>query len=241
MATFVLVHGSCFGGWVWRSVTAPLRQAGHTVFTPTLTGLGERVHLAQPTTDLATHVQDIVNVLEFEDLNDVILLGHSYTGMVITGVAERVPERLARLAYLSATVPEDGQSLYDASPPLFREVVEAQARERGDGWRWPLPPAAELDQFMTLKGFSDADKQWIWSKTTPQPLATYAERLAVSHPAARVIPRSYIYGTLDVPLPVVESARTSPEWDYHELPSGHWSMVTHPKELAALLASLASM
>jgi len=238
MSTFVLVHGSCFGGWVWRSVAEPLRRLGHIVYTPTLTGLGERVHLAHPGVDLETHVQDIVNVLDFEDLHDVILIGHSYSGMVITGVAERSPERLARLVYLSATVPEDGQSVYDASPPQFREVVETQAREHGDGWCWPLPPAAELDQFMTLEGFTDADKRWIWSKATPQPVGTYAQPLQVRNPAARAIPRAYIYGTLDVPLPIIEQARTSPDWDFHELPSGHWSMVTHPSELAALLARM---
>ena len=98
MGTFVLVHGSCLGGWVWRRVADPLRQAGHAVHTPTLTGLGERVHLARPDVDLDTHVQDVVNHLAFEDLADVVLVGHSYSGMVITGVAERVPERLARSA-----------------------------------------------------------------------------------------------------------------------------------------------
>jgi pimeloyl-ACP methyl ester carboxylesterase len=240
MPTFVLVPGAWLGGWCWQEVTPGLRQAGHQVYTPTLTGLGERRHLGGPQVDLDTHIQDIVNVLEFEDLRDVILLGHSYSGMVITGVAERVPERLTRLVYLSATVPGDGQSVYDASPPQFREVVEAQAREHGDGWRWPLPPADELDQFMTLEGFTDDDKRWVWSKATPQPIATYAQPLRVNNPAAQAIPHSYIYGTLDVPLPIVEHARTSPDWDFHELPAGHWAMVTHPSELAALLASLAA-
>jgi pimeloyl-ACP methyl ester carboxylesterase len=203
-----------------------------------LTGLGERAHLARPEINLDTHVQDIVNRLTFEDLADVVLVGHSYSGMVISGVAERVPERLARLVYLSACVPEDGQSVYDTTVPAFRELVEAAAREHGDGWRWPWPPAEELDQYLTLDGFTDDDKQCVWSKAVPQPLGTYRQPLRLRNPAARAVPRTYIHGTLDLVLPAVERVRTAPEWDYHELPSGHWAMITRPRELAALLASL---
>src|SRR5215207_4149767 len=107
MSTIVLVPGSWIGGWVWRRVSEPLRRAGHTVYTPTLTGLGERHHLARPAIDLDTHVQDIVGLLQFEDLANVVLVGHSYAGMVVSGVAEQVPEWLARLVYLDASVPSD--------------------------------------------------------------------------------------------------------------------------------------
>ncbi len=234
----MLVHGSWLGGWVWRRIADPLRQAGHAVSTPTLTGLGERAHLARPEVDLDTHVQDVVNHLAFEDLADVVLVGHSYSGMVITGVAERVPERLARLVYLSACVPEDRQSVYDTTVPLFREMVEAQAEEHGEGWRWPMPPADELDQYLTLAGFTDDDKQWVWSKAVPQPLGTYRQPLRLVDPAARAVPRTYIHGTLEAVLPFVEHARTAPSWDYHEVSSGHWAMITRPREVAALLASL---
>src|SRR5690242_2869175 len=107
MATYVLVPGAWLGGWCWQRVTPLLRAAGHEVYTPTLTGLGERVHLGSPETDLDTHIQDIVNVLVYEDLRDVVLLGHSYSGMVVTGVADRVPDRLSQLVYLDAIVPND--------------------------------------------------------------------------------------------------------------------------------------
>src|SRR4051812_23108269 len=113
MTTFVLVHGSRHGGWSWKRVAPLLRAAGHDVFTPTLTGVGERVHLAAPEVDLHLHVTDVANVLAFEDLTDVVLVGHSYAGMVITGVAEVASERLRQLVYLDALVPEAGQSAFD--------------------------------------------------------------------------------------------------------------------------------
>lgn len=113
MATFVLVHGATAGGWVWRPVPSLLRAEGHEVYTPTLTGLGERAHLLSPEVDLGTHIQDVVNVLEFERLSQVILVGHSYGGVVVTAVAERIPERLAQLVYIDALVPADGESVAD--------------------------------------------------------------------------------------------------------------------------------
>ena len=132
MATYVLVHGGWDGGWAWRAVASQLQAVGHAVFTPTLTGSGERVHLASPTIDLSTHVLDIVNVLHYEDLHDVILVGFSYSGMVITGVAEQVPERLRQLIYLDAFVPQDGESLNDLIGPglaaFFTERAQSMAR-----------------------------------------------------------------------------------------------------------------
>src|SRR5207248_5461012 len=117
MTTFVLVHGAWHGGWCWRKLTPLLREKGHDVFTPTLTGLGERVHLAGPEVGLGVHVQDVASVIEYENLHDVVLVGHSYGGMVIAGVAGRLPERLAHLVYLDAYAPEDGQAMTDLVPP----------------------------------------------------------------------------------------------------------------------------
>src|SRR3954465_400706 len=132
MATLVLVPGSWAGGWIWKKVTPLLRGAGHAVYTPTLTGLGERVHLARPGITLETHITDVVNLLAFEDLRDVILIGWSYGGMVITGVADQVPERLAQLIYFDATVPHDGQSEYDTLPdPQEQHVAEQEAEAAG--------------------------------------------------------------------------------------------------------------
>src|SRR4051812_1484157 len=113
MATFVLVPGAWMGGWCWKKLTPGLQAAGHQVYTPTLTGLGERVHLARPEIDLDTHTQDIVNLLEFEEARDVILVGHSYAGTVVTSVADRVPERLSMLVYLDSGAPPDGKSVFD--------------------------------------------------------------------------------------------------------------------------------
>jgi pimeloyl-ACP methyl ester carboxylesterase len=117
MATFVLVHGSMHGGWCWQRVAPLLRAAGHEVFTPTLTGLGERVHLAHPDIDLDTHIQDVLGVLEDEDLHDVVLVGHSYATLVIIGVADRLPERIAHLVYLDGPIAGEGQALLDFFPP----------------------------------------------------------------------------------------------------------------------------
>ena len=120
MATFVLVHPAWFGGWCWKKVSPLLRAQGHAVHTPTLSGLGERVHLARPEIGLDTHVDDVVNLLVYEDLHEVVLVSNSSGGMVITGAADRAPERIARLVYLDAFVPEDGQSLLDIIPPERR-------------------------------------------------------------------------------------------------------------------------
>jgi pimeloyl-ACP methyl ester carboxylesterase len=134
MATFVIVHGAWSGGHAWRWVRPLLRSAGHEVFTPALTGLGERSHLASAQVDLETHVRDVIAVLEYEDLREVVLVGHSYGGMVISGVADRVPERLALLVYLDAEVPMDGQSELDLLPVQERAGYEEAARSKGQGW-----------------------------------------------------------------------------------------------------------
>ena len=134
MATFVLVHGAVVGGWCWRWVTPHLRAVGHEVYTPTLTGLGERVHLAGPHVNLDTHIEDVVNVLRYEDLTGVVLVGWSYGGMIVAGAAERAPERIGHLVYLDSDVPRDGDT---SAPPSQHAAREALARDHGDGWRVP--------------------------------------------------------------------------------------------------------
>ena len=140
MTTYVLVHGAYHGGWCWKHVANSLRNAGHEVYTPTLTGLGERAHLINPEIGLDTHVQDILGLLEYEDLHDAVLVGHSYGGMVITGVAEKCPERLAQLVFLDAFIPANGQSLIELFPPEMAGRLRAQTRLDGDGYR--LPPSS---------------------------------------------------------------------------------------------------
>src|SRR5713101_7446751 len=138
MTTFVLVHGGWVGGWCWRRDTPLLEAAGHRVFTPTLTGLGARAHSYTAPIDLDTHIEDVVSVLQYEDLHEVVLVGHSYGGMVITGAAERAAERLAHLCYLDAFVPEDGQALADLVGPELRARMQTALQTQSDGWR--LPP-----------------------------------------------------------------------------------------------------
>jgi pimeloyl-ACP methyl ester carboxylesterase len=141
VVTIVLVHGSWLGGWCWRRVAPLLRSAGHDVFAPTLTGLGDRSHLGGPNVDLSLHVQDIRSVLEIEELQDVILVGHSYAGMVITAVADQVPDRIAQLVYLDAIVPEHGLAIFDLIPPATVAQIRRAAEQGGAGLRFPPAPA----------------------------------------------------------------------------------------------------
>lgn len=235
MATFVIVHGAWSGAHAWRKVRPILRGAGHEVFTPALTGLGERAHLASPDVDLDTHIQDVVGVLEYEDLREVVLVGHSYGGVVITGAADHLAPRLAELVYLDAEVPEDGQSEYDLLPPEERATYEGLADGRGDGWRVP-PPVPE-----TLPDDLDPDVRWVLSRMVPQPVRTFTQPVRLTS-AAAAVPRTYIFcteGKGDQPLPAyVQRARSEPGWRYRELAAGHGAHVTAPRELANLLLEL---
>lgn len=243
MVPIVVVPGAWLGGWCWKRVVPVLRSAGHDVYTPTLTGLGERRHLAHPEVNLDTHVQDIINVLEFEDLDRVLLVGHSYSGMVITGVAERAAERLAHLVYVDASVPQDGESMFGKGPSRFRAFVEGQARSRGDGWCWPLPNLDELSRFASLDGLAETDRQWFQSKATAQPVRTLTQSLRVGNPLAQAIARTYIRctaGQEERPVPEqIERLRRAGGWQYRELATGHWPMMSTPQELGDLLLEAA--
>ncbi|MDQ3443474.1 MAG: alpha/beta hydrolase [Chloroflexota bacterium] len=226
MATYVIVHGGWDGAWYWRPVALYLQAHGHEVYTATLTGSGERVHLATPTVGLTTHIDDIINILRYENLDQVILVGHSYGGMVITGVAERVPERLARLVYIDGFVPRDGQALADLLPPDAMAWFDKRAQTMGDGWRIPHDPP-------------DADRR------TDFLLAASREPLPISNPDASSLPRAYVACLESQAVPLFAhfkeaAARAqSAGWDYRELPTGHVPMETMPRELADLLISLA--
>lgn len=229
MATFVLIHGGWAGGWQWRVVAARLRAAGHEVFTPTLTGLGERVHLATPDVGLDTHIEDVVNVTKFEDLTDVILVGYSYSGIVITGVADRIPERLAQLVYLDAFVPEDGQSLADLLGPQVMAAMLEAARLHGDGWRVPLAPPEEPVH-------------------TDHPLKPSLQPVRLRDPRALALPRTFIYCAEDrdpanlVLVPIdraAAKAKSDPAWRYLELPTGHQAWKTMPEGIASVLFEIA--
>ncbi|HLH71966.1 MAG TPA: alpha/beta fold hydrolase [Chloroflexota bacterium] len=235
MATFVIVHGAWGGAWSWNKYVVPmLRKAGHDVFPVTLTGLGERAHLGTPETDLDTHIQDVCNVLFYEDLHDVILAGHSYGGMVITGVADRMPERLSQLVYLDAAVPSDGQSLADGWPPERRQELLERAQRDPNGWRMtrqaqpPNPPEI-------------AD--WALARRVDQPLKTFLQPIRLTR-GETTLPRAFVYCSADKEpgSPNAERAqriKADPRWRYFELPTLHNLMYHMPKETVEILISLA--
>jgi pimeloyl-ACP methyl ester carboxylesterase len=238
MATFVLVHGAWHGGWCWRRVVPLLRASGHEVFTPTLTGLGERAHLLGAEVGLDTHVKDVLGVVEYEDLNEVVLVGHSYAGMIITSVAEVVPEKLSHLVYLDAWVPVvDGQGMFDIMAPERRDGYREAARVFGGVAVLPPLPLAVL-------GITDEeDARWVSSKLVLHPLKTFEDPVKLPSGSARRMPRTYIACT-DNPVtvtvfrPFAERARTEANWRYRELPTGHDVMITMPRELSKLLSEV---
>jgi pimeloyl-ACP methyl ester carboxylesterase len=233
MAVFVLIHGGIQGGWAWKRVVPLLRAAGHEVYAPTLTGCGERVHLATPQIGLDTHILDVVNVLEYEDLSDVILVGHSYGGQVITGVADRAPQRLLHLVYLDACYPQPGQSCLDQWPN-DRATMDKHVQEHGDGWRFM--PMAPQEFGVTDEG----DIAWLTAKDTPHPYKTFQDPLDFDLAAIQAIPRTYIQCIEDQPPPVEPPAWTE-GMRYHTLATCHAANVTAPRELAALLLKVAEL
>lgn len=240
MATFVLVHGSMHGGWCWRRVTPLLRAAGHEVYTPTLTGLGERAHLAHPAINLDTHITDIVNVLVFEELTGVVLVGHSYGMTVSTGVADRVPERIAHLVSLDGAIPSDGQAPLDYFPPAAQAARRAAVAAEGDGWRM-LPPTD-----LAGWGLTDvADAAWVRAKVVPQPFKTLTQPIRLTNPAARAVPKTFIACTAAPSAgwrdAAIARVRTELRWRYRELPTGHDAMITLPRATADLLLEVAAL
>lgn len=243
MATFVLVHGAWHGGWCWKKVTPLLRTAGHEVYTPTLTGVGERAHLLAPDIGLDTHITDIVNVLEYEDLRDVILVGHSYGGMVIAGVAERVAYRLSHLIYLDALFPmDDDRSVKELqqrhNDPNVWQRYEAQIRESGDRSLIPAPTGVPLCGVT-----QEDDVRWLRERLTPHPAKTFLHRGAGDDATDRRLPRTFILCP-DAPGKAkwfaVFGERIKREGgQYHELAGGHDVMVTMPTALSSLLSTLA--
>ena len=233
MATFVLVHGAWHGGWCWSRVAKPLRQQGHIVFTPTLTGVGERAHLLAPTIDLITHVRDIVAVVEAEELDKVVLCGHSYGGMVITGVADTVTTRIDALVYLDAFLPEPGQSMADLLPPERRQAILESA---GGSWMMPSPTAA------FFKVAKPDDQAWVDRRTTPHPGATMRQPLQHARPWERVRKRVFVEAEGYRPssfTPIAARLRQDPSWDVIGVPCGHDVMVDMPDRLVQILLAAA--
>ena len=248
MATYVLVGGGWLEGWCWRPIARQLRADGHDSYPVTLTGLGERVHLASPEINLDTHITDVVNLIRFEDLHDVVLLGHSYAGLVVTGVADRVPERIAQLVYLDTGAFPDGTVLIDSFPPETRRYVERRVRESGDGWRFPMPPREELANFGSLEGLDEAELGLLRSRAVDQPFGTFTQPLRLANPAREALPKIGILCSfsLDQVQAMIASGNpvfrelATPNWRFVELSTGHYPMFSRPDDLAEVLLDLPS-
>jgi pimeloyl-ACP methyl ester carboxylesterase len=237
VATFLIAHGAWSSGWAWKKMRPLLRAAGHEIFTPSYTGLGERSHLATPDVSLETHIQDIVNVLFYEDLTDVILLGHSYGGMVATGVADRASERIRSVVYLDAFVPKDGQSLNDltARPHDAPSGAPTGGPPPADGWLVPpMPPSRDA---------SPEDLAWVTARRGPQPYKTFSEPIRLTGAVDR-LPRVYIKCTRINPGDVFEQfaarARSEANWQYEEIDATHSPAITAPDALAEILLRIAA-
>jgi pimeloyl-ACP methyl ester carboxylesterase len=230
MATFLVAHGAWSAGWAWKKMRPLLRARGHELFTPTHTGLGERAHLAGPDVDLETHIADILGVLEAEDLREVLLIGHSYGGMVATGVADRARERIRKLIYVDAFAPRDGDSVFSLTPE--RRKTMAAAAE--DGWKLPpsiMPPDTP-----------EADVAWAAPRRKPQPIKTFEQPLRLLH-GELTLPRHYIYCQRCRPddgfRPYYERAKKE-GWGHDEIDASHNPHITAPEALAALLLRIAA-
>jgi len=235
-STYVLVHGAFHGGWCWRPVAERLRQAGAAVFAPTCTGLGERAHLLTPAVTHRTFVDDVAGVIEAEELDNVILVGHSFGGVVISGVAERLPARIRHLVYLDSVIPRDGQAPIDRLPADVKAARIRAAQESSGGLSIPVPPA---ESFGIGPG---ALRDWVARRLTPQPLAAYTETVRFRTPIGNGRPRTYVFCNqpiYDPVRPTYEWVRSQPDWPTVELAAGHDAMVTEPDSVAELLLSLA--
>jgi pimeloyl-ACP methyl ester carboxylesterase len=235
MATFVLVHGAWHGSWCWKRVRKALQAAGHEVFTPTLTGLGERSHLNSPSVNLSTHISDVVNLIKWEELSNVVLCGHSYGGCVISGVAEQLNDSIRALVYVEGFVLEDGESFMDLFPREQVEQARLQAQAVGDGWKFLPFPA-------NLLGTNPKDVDWVDAQFTPQPIASFEEPLQITDKSSQIKDVVHILATgYESPLPVSASHERAKRkgWTPHIISCGHEVMLDRPNELTNLLMKLA--
>lgn len=230
--TYVLVHGAWHGGWCWRQVAARLREKGHEVWGPTLTGLAERSHLLNPDIGLDTHVEDVVRLIEFENQANITLVGHSYAGMVISGVACRIPERIGQMVYLDAFVPHAGASLFSLLSLERAAFYRETAAAAGDGWRVPPPPLAAL-------GVIDPElAAYVAPRLTDQPLRSFEQTQAADVP--HDLPKAFIHcteGHLAASFArFAGMAQESAVWSTFELETGHDAMLTEPERLVSILS-----
>lgn len=233
--TYVLAHGSWHGGWCWRSVAGLLTAAGHRVFTPSFTGMGDRAHLLNPDITLDTFIDDLIQVIVSEELSEVILVGHSFAGVPITGVADRIPDRIAQLIYFDAVVLESGESAFSKYPEDEAQArIEAASRATG-GLAVPvparIPPVWGITPDMP-------EHDWLERRLCPHPLAAYTTPLVLQHPIGNQRPRIYVHCTAPS-HPMLEDARklvqSLPGWEWVEIKAPHEAHITHPQLIADLL------
>ncbi len=235
MTAFVLVHGAWHGGWCWRRVADRLRQQGHDVYTPTLTGLGDRRHLANPEIDLEMHVADVIGVLDAEELRDSVICGHSYGGMVITPVLDRRPASFRAAMWLDAFVPADGQCVMDLQPPERAKNLREKIRTEGEGW-WIPPMTPEYFGVM-----NEQDAAWIRRRCVPQPYRTFTQPVRLDGAWQSVARKMYVMADLHPNSNfgrVASSLSAEPDWEVRTVPSGHEVMVDTPDLLVELLLDL---
>jgi pimeloyl-ACP methyl ester carboxylesterase len=235
VTVFVLVHGAWGGAHGFRKVRGPLRAAGHEVFTPSLTGIGERAHLTSPQVCLTTHITDVVNAVWYEDLSDIVLLGFSYGGFVVTGALEYIAERVRHLVYLDAFVPGDGDTVSGPGDTVPGPGGGRAAGALGQDWLVP-PRPREFDD--------PAEAQWAAARRTPQPAGCFTEPVRLARPLEDYpFTRTYIKATGeprdDGPFWVAaDRAQASPAWRYHEIATNHMVASNRPEELTRLLLDL---
>ena len=233
--TYVLVHGAYGGGWIWRDVADGLRKQGHRVWTPTQTGLGERAHLMSRQITVDTHIDDVASVIETDELRNIILVGHSYGGMAVTGVADRMTDRIRHVVYLDALIPENGDTAFTVLPAGLADSRRKVAREQGGGVALPVPGA---DAFPIPDGPA---KEWFMRRLRPHPIGTYESVVRLSKPAGAGLPVTYVSYTnpaLASIEPSRQRARAKTGWRFMELAVPHDVEVPMPEKVVELLAGM---
>jgi pimeloyl-ACP methyl ester carboxylesterase len=242
---YVLIGGAWIGAWAWRDVTRDLRARGHDVYPLSLTGLAERVHLGNAEVNLTTHITDVVNLIEFEDLKEVVLVCHSYSGIVTPGVADRIPDRLSRLVYVDTAPLPSGMSMLDMNSPAGQAELRATVDREGEGWKLPVPPFEEIGKMASLNGLGDTERARFRAKAVPHPFGTYTESLKLTRATPPVIPQYLIAcdnarKMIDAGGPMLAFLQ-EPGWSIEMLDTGHWPMLSKPAELAAILDRITSV
>lgn len=230
MSKFVLIHGGMIGGNCWKKVRKSLEEKQHIVLTPTLTGIGERKHLTHPDVDLEIHIQDVLNTIFYEELDDIILVGHSYAGMVITGVADRIPEKIKKLIYVAAVLPMNGESMFDAVGLEISSFLSNSA-QKNNGW---LVPAGTPQSY----GINTLEEvKWFNKMSTPHPLKSFQQKLSFKTSSFNALNKIYIKCLQDLGLNFMATRAKNMGIPCYEIDTGHFPMLTYPDALVDLLES----